>query len=153
MKLTTSDRDNSDQGLNTGSSGDNDIEGLSTSNRGNNDVEGLSTSKRGTMMLNTTYMGNHDVEGLSTCNRVNNDIETVSLGNRGSSSGFIGSLSNENVLVDGMSMYMNNIPDREMYFSGNDVELSNGDNKTELLSSCTSDVWLAETGITPCHRG
>ena len=52
------------------------------------------------------------------------------------------------MLVDGMSMYMNNIPDREMYFSGNDAELSNGDNKTELLSSCTSDVWLADTGIT-----
>ena len=93
-------------------------------------------------------MGNHDVEGLKTCNRVNNDIEMVSLGNRGSSCGFIGGLSNENMLVDGMSMYMNNIPDREMYFSGNDAELSNGHNKTEWLSSCTSDVWLADTGVT-----
>ena len=47
VRLSRSNRGNSDERLYTGSSGNNDVEGLTTTNRGYSDAEGLSSSNRG----------------------------------------------------------------------------------------------------------
>ena len=73
--MSSSNRGNNDEGLNTGSSGSNDAKRLTTMNRDHNDVE------RGNR-------GNSDErlysdEGLYTGNSGNNDVEMMTISIRG----------------------------------------------------------------------